>query len=79
MAIYFPIYFSICVSFLISRHVGCSGAFFSFTNDPHPAFRGEHYARNAQIKSETATLIGGAMWPDPRERDAATHRSELLP
>jgi hypothetical protein len=79
MAVYFPFCFSIYLSFLISRTVGCSGAFFSCINNPHPASQGEHYARNAQIKPESATLFDGIMGSDSQRRDAAKHRSGLMP
>jgi len=64
--------------FRTRQQVGSGGTFFSYTNDPHPAAKGEHYARNAQIYCGVATWGEGIEWPDPLGRNAAIDRTEVL-
>lgn len=78
MAVYFCISSSLLSPFRTSHHVGFSDPILSYINDPHSAFKGEHYARNAQSYREGATSIKGIKWPDPREGNAAIDRKEVL-
>lgn len=78
MAVYFCISSSLLSPFRTSHHVGFSDPILSYINDPHSAFKGEHYARNAQRYCEGATSIKGIECSDPRIRDATLDRLEVL-
>ena len=78
MAVCFGIFPNPSGPFRTRQRVGFGGTFFSFINDPHPASKSEHYARNAQIYCEGATWSKEIKWPDPRGGDAAKDSTEVL-
>lgn len=78
MEVYFGISSSLLSPFRTNHHVGFSDPILSYINDPHSAFKGEHYARNAQRYCGGATSIKGIECSDPRIRDATLDRLEVL-